>query len=156
MDFNSFKEKLVTLSLQKGDEVRNRYIETFIDTKGTFYKSYIEPRQKFIDGYCYKGYLWDCLITPILVDQKYIKETLEKLEDVYVLWDIHSCERILIENYWKFKKGDVLKLNTKVLISGLEFLPEDIYIFDDSFGWTLIFTHEYIKDNRYCLKSGII
>lgn len=70
--------------------------------------------------------------------------------------DIHSCERIFADEYWKFGKDAVLKINFETLIKGEIYLPEDIYIFDENLTWTLIKTHENIKGKCYCLKSGEI
>lgn len=75
---------------------------------------------------------------------------------VFVFWDIHSCERILIEDYWKFDKDSVIEIDFNVLLEGETYLPEDFYIFDKNMTWTLIKTHEDINGHCYCLKSGTI
>lgn len=41
-------------------------------------------------------------------------------------------------------------------MSNLTYLPEDIYIFDKSFKWTIILTHEEVEGERYCFKVGDI
>ena len=88
---------------------------------------------------------------------EYMKKVSNTINEVFVFWDIHMKERILIENYWNFGKETVLKLYYKELLENMNYLPEDIYIFDESLTWTLILTHEYIDDNtRWCLKSGNI
>lgn len=79
-------------------------------------------------------------------------EELLNKKEVLVLWDIHSCDRIFIENYWKFPKDKVIMVDAKWLIDGLEYLPEDIYIFDYNFSWTYIITHEYDDERRICMK----
>jgi len=71
------------------------------------------------------------------------------------MWDIHTKERIFIKDYWKFKKKAVLKMKANLLFEGEIHLPEDIYIFDDSFNWTIAKTHEDIDGERYCLTMGI-
>lgn len=91
-----------------------------------------------------------------MIEELYIDKMAGKLNSVYVFWDIHSCERIFIKDYWKFDKDPVLKLDIKMLLKGEKYLPEDIYIFDKSFTWTFIKTHEDIERKRYCLKSGDI
>jgi len=156
MDLNIFKRNIEVLDSLKSSLLRTQYINAFINTSSEFYKLYIENQYKFIDGYCYTGYLWDCLNSPDIADELYVKEIQKKINNVYVLWDIHSCERILVENYWKFEKDAVLSLSMDTLLSGMEHLPEDLYIFDDSFTWTVIFTHENIDGKRYCLKIGYI
>jgi len=151
-----FKENIIVLNDIDGERARKRYIETFVDTKGEFYKTYIQKRHKYIDGYCYTGYLWDILYHKIAVSEEYIQEIAKNMNDIYVFWDIHSCERILIEDYWKFEKNNVLKMNISTLILGLDYLPEDIYIFDEKCKWSFIFTHEYTDNHRYCLLCGDI
>lgn len=67
------------------------------------------------------------------------------------MWDVHSCDRILIPNYWKYPKSSVLHVDCwddKILYT----LPEDIYLFDDSLNWTYILTHETnATGSRYCV-----
>lgn len=47
-------------------------------------------------------------------------------------------------------------MNFDILLNNLDYLPEDIYIFDHSFEWTIVLTHEEIENKRWCLKSGNI
>ncbi|MBQ9990736.1 MAG: hypothetical protein IJP31_07330 [Lachnospiraceae bacterium] len=77
-----------------------------------------------------------------MIRQEYIRSRENVLEEVFVFWDIHSKERIWSRYYWKFDKDAVLKIKYSTLLAGERYLPEDIYIFDCSFSWTLIQTHE--------------
>ena len=136
------------------DGLRKIYIDKFIDVKKEYYVKCVKKLKEYSDGMCYTGYLWDCMKESTQIDfQDFLKFL---LEDVYVFWDIHTKERIFIEDYWKFEKRSFLKLDFKVLIENLNYLPEDIYIFDQSLLWTLVLTHEYVDDKRWCLKSGEI
>lgn len=154
MDFAIFQNEVEFVSEQKRKVLREKYIYNFINVEDSLYQTQIESCHKCIDGDCYFGYLWDFLINPVIIEEKYIEKKAQELGDVYVFWDIHSCERILIKNYWKFGKDAMLKLKFKSLLQGESFLPEDIYIFDDSLSWTFIKTHEDIQGNRFCLKCG--
>lgn len=156
MEFINFKLSLSILEKDKAIFLRKKYIEKFIDTKSDIYINDVQEKRRFSDGYCYTGYLWDCIEKPIIIDDNYLKSIINDIGDVYVFWDIHSCERIFIEDYWKFDKDDVLELDYKKLVEGECYLPEDIYIFDKTMSWTLIKTHEDIDGQRYCLKSGDI
>lgn len=156
MELDVFKSKVKILDKETGDGIRERYIDTFVDRTHSLYRERIEERYQFKDGYCYTGYLWDCLKVPVLTKEEYIESKAKEIDEVYVFWDIHSCERIFIKDYWKFDKDTVLELKFSDLIEGQNNLPEDVYIFDDSFLWTLILTHEDIYGERYCLKSGKI
>ena len=67
------------------------------------------------------------------------------------MWDIHSCDRIFIPDYWKFPKNAVLFADAWKDTFRRE-LPEDIYVFDDTLSWSVIFTHETDeKAESYCL-----
>lgn len=156
MSLDKFKNNLRILSQEAAQSLRSEYIKSFIDTQKQYYNKYIDKVNEYSDGMCYTGYLWDCLKNALVIDLQYIESISNKLNSVYVLWDIHTKERIFIEDYWKFGKDSILKLEFAELMKNLEYLPEDIYIFDESFRWTVVLTHEYVEDKRWCLKSGNI
>lgn len=156
MDFETFKLNLSILDKDRALFLREKYIERFINIKSETYINNIKDKIRFSDGYCYTGYLWDCLKKPIIIDDNYLKSIVKSIGDVYVFWDIHSCEQIFIEDYWKFDKDDLLELDYQKLIEGECYLPEDIYIFDKKMNWTIIKTHEDIDGQKYCLKSDDI
>jgi len=153
MNLNEFKDRIEILSSEERRKVRISYQTSFLSVDSKSFKENIEVMHKYVDGYCYNGYLWDYLRDPVQIDELHAKQTLKGLNRIYVLWDINSCEKILIEDYWKFDKYDVLLLDSETLIDGMHLLPEDIYIFDTSYKWTIIFTHEYIENNRYCITQ---
>lgn len=153
MELFELKEKI---SIVKGDEkhyIREMYCSSFFNISSPEYEAAIEKMHKYSDGFCYNGYLWDYLSAPVQIELDYLTTKIKHLNDIYVLWDIHSCERIFIENYWKFGKDDILLLDGNTLMESLHLLPEDLYIFDSSYMWTIILTHEYSEDRRYCLES---
>lgn len=156
MDLQEFKKLSRVLLPNEADAFRNQYIQTFINTSKEHYHQYIENLQRYSDGICYIGYLWDCLIEPVVIDFPYVKSKSDLLNEVFVFWDNHSQDRIFIEDYWKFGKTSVLALDFNLLLGNLDYLPEDIYIFDNSLKWTLILTHEDVDGKRWCLKSGEI
>ncbi len=152
MDFCIFKMNSTILDAETGNRIRKQYIEKFIDQTKPDYQKYIATKHEFLDGFCYLGYLWDYLKNPTIVHQNRMAETTHLSNMVYVFWDIHSCERILIENYWKFDKNTVLEMSLQNLLDGYQYLPEDIYITDKKLSWTFVLTHEDIEGTRYCLK----
>lgn len=156
MSLNKFKNNLAILPQEAAQSLRSEYIKSFMDTQKQYYNKYIDTVNEYSDGACYTGYLWDCLKNAIVIDLQYIESISNNLNSVYVLWDIHTKERIFIEDYWKFGKDSILKLKFAELMKNLEYLPEDIYIFDESFTWTVVLTHEYVDDKRWCLRSGNI
>lgn len=142
---------MIILDSTKSDDLRYKYIKNFINTSSPYYKKNIEQKTMFSDGLCYVGYLWDCLLNPTVVSEHKADQLLLGKRELFVMWDIHSCERIFIPNYWKFPKEKVLYVKTW-LETFKDDLPEDVYVFDNTFSWSVIFTHETdTKNNRYCL-----
>lgn len=142
---------MIILDSSKSDALRCDYIKKFVNTTSAYYKENIERKMMFSDGLCYTGYLWDCLLNPSIISEREADQLLQEKRRIFIMWDIHSCERIFIPNYWKFPK-------TKVLCADSwwetfkDDLPEDVYVFDDTFSWSVIYTHETdVKDERYCL-----
>ena len=135
----------------KSDELRSEYIQSFVDTTKDYYLELIKHKTEFSDGLCYIGYLWDCLKNPKVISEAEASLILQGKQNLYIMWDIHSCERILIPNYWKYPKTSVLSTEMWS-VSFKEELPEDIYLFDDTFSWSVIFTHETDEqNNNFCL-----
>ena len=79
---------------------------------------------------------------------------IQRQGEVVVFWDIHSKERIFVPDYWKFPKDAVLQLSGKLLAGNLGYLPEDLYICDNSFAWADILTHEedHQRHERICVE----
>lgn len=104
MCFDDFKEQIIVFTAEESNLLRSLYIEKFIDTNKEYYIQNILIRTSYVDGYCYTGYLWDCLFQYNRVTIQNVFEKLAPYKEVLVFWDIHTCERILIENYWRFPK----------------------------------------------------
>ena len=142
---------MLVLDLDKSNSMREKYIKTFVNTDSDFYNKYIKTLKKFSDGLCYIGYLWDCFKQPNIISEKKLNEIMNDKKNIYIMWDIHSSDRIFIPNYWKFPKRSVLFVEfwTDTIKKGL---PEDIYLFDETFSWSAVFTHETnSNDEPYCL-----
>lgn len=156
MEFSKFCDEVMVLNKKNSTELREKYVAKFVNVNHELFHEQIQSRHKFVDGYCYLGYLWDYIINPVVIPETDFVEMAKKFSEIYVFWDIHSCERIFIKDYWKFEKEAMLKMKIETLLQGEKYLPEDIYIFDESFNWTLIKTHEYTEKTRFCLMSGKI
>lgn len=142
---------MVVLDALQSDELRYKYIRSFVNSTSNYYIEKIERKTRFSDGLCYIGYLWDCLINPQIISENEATQVLKERKKIYIMWDIHSCERILIPHYWKYPKSRIL-CTDKWLDNLRADLPEDVYLFDDTFGWSVIYTHETdVKGNRYCI-----
>lgn len=139
------------LNLSTSNKLRREYIKTFINTTSSYYVKNIEQKMMFSDGLCYTGYLWDCLLNAQIISEYQADQLLQKKQKIFIMWDIHSCDRIFIPNYWKFPKSNILSVDIWSKSLKIE-LPEDIYVFDDTFNWSIIYTHETdSKERRYCL-----
>ena len=136
----------------EAQKIRTEYIDSFINRSSEYYRVAIEKKHLYKDGLCYDGYLWDCYISPIVVGEKEAISYIEQADKLFVMWDIHSCEKIYIPNYWKFPKEAVIVTDPIELIKLFPLLPEDIYLFDNTFSWTVALTHEVLRGNtRYCI-----
>lgn len=145
---------MLVLDVEKSNMLREKYISAFINTKSPSYIERIKTLTQFSDGLCYVGYLWDCLKKPVVVSKAELVRRLKNKKNIYIMWDLHSADRIFIPNYWKHPKECVLFVETWSE-DLYEELPEDIYIFDDTFTWSAIFTHETdINNDPYCLYMG--
>lgn len=141
--------EITVLQDEVADELRTIYIDTFIESECEYYKLMIETQSVFSDGKCYCGYLWDCLKQKNVASIQKCTNFLSDIKNpIYVFWDIHSADRILIPNYWIYPKKAVLQLMPQIFLKIQAHLPEDIYIFDDSLTWTIVLTHEESKPGR--------
>lgn len=136
----------------KAEVLRKKYIECFIDTNLDYYFERIQKKIMCSDGMCYTGYLWDCLKNKFLMSEKECFRYIKNTGKIYVFWDIHSQDRIFIPNYWKYPKEAVLEMQCKEFLENINNFPEDIYVVDETFEWSVVFTHETnIQQERYCL-----
>ena len=109
----------------------------------------IAHMRQFSDGLRYTGYLWDCMLDREPVSCHYLISQLQALTGpFYVFWDIHSCDRIFIPNYWKYPIDAVLRAAPDEIPDTLQTLPEDCYFFDDSLSWAMATTHEELKPGK--------
>lgn len=156
MMLDELKEKIEYLPIDMALTIRNKYINKFINTKSDHYKKFISTVNEYSDGICYTGYLWDCLINPSIIRFDEVSTYRRLLKQVMIFWDIHSKEKIWVDDYWKFGKDSILQLDYGDLLDNLEYYPEDVYIFDNSMKWTLVLTHEDNNGIRICAKIGNI
>lgn len=98
------------------------------------------------------GYIWENLTKYNRKSESYCLEYIRKKKDIYVMWDTLEKIEILDQNYWKYPKESLLQLSVNEFFQLFTTFPDDIYVFDDAFNWSIIFTHEDVFDKkRYCL-----
>ena len=123
------------------DSLRCKYVDTFVDMHSAYYIEYIKHKTMYSDGLCYTGYLWDCLINPHIIEENSANNLLKTKENILIMWDIHSCEKIFIPDYWKYPKTSVLY--TKHFDDVSQSLPEYVHIFDDSFTRSVVYARSF-------------
>ena len=103
-------------------------------------------------NYTKNGYIWENLKEYNRKSESYCMEYIKMKKDIYVMWDTLDTIEIMNPNYWKYPKESILQLSTNEFFSLFTTFPDDIYVFDDFFNWSAIFTHEDVYDKkRYCL-----
>jgi hypothetical protein len=147
MTLEEFKQRVTLIRGERAESLRQHYIDCFVNTESRYFQERIATRTMFKDELLYTGYLWDCLKRPERITEEQLLAELRTHGAVYVFWDLQSSEQIHVENYWKFPKESVLQLDARDLEAGFEYLPEDLYIFDDRMDWSLIPTHETDLEN---------
>jgi hypothetical protein len=150
-ELETFRAHVSELDDAESGRVRGAFIETFLNQADPLFVDYIETLRSFSDGPAYTGYLWDFLRSPTVVDERELWTRIFQVGELFVMWDVHSSELIRIPDYWKFPKAAVLSSSGEVAFKGQSFLPEDLYLFDMSFRWTGVLTHEFVDGRRYCL-----
>ena len=167
------------LESAKADWLRQRFIQAFVDTSTDYYVELAKTKpSNTAQTITAQRYLYDTLYqskcTPISFAQA-IKE-IAKREYVYTMWDITPAQVIYpaLPHYVSpkpryltlYQSDSVITWQTAALEELLtkemgdyaatrylyNTLPEDLYIFDDSFSFAVILTHSPTKENeRLCL-----
>ena len=102
--------------------IREAYIRRFVDTTAAYYITDIQRRTPCSDGMCYFGCLWGCFRKPRPMSREVLP--------------ICPTQRVTPDE----------------LLARMADLPEDIYIFDDTYSWTIALTHDTDAQERpYCL-----
>lgn len=153
--FEDLKAAVQCLDVGQSQRIRERFIDEFVDQDAPGFGAYIRRREDFADGPAYTGYLWDFLGGRTLIDEAELWNRVNRRDWIYVMWDIHSADRIRIEDYWRFPKESALICRPPgVVQAGQRFLPGDLFLFDDSIAWVAATTHDKIDRKRFCLWAG--
>jgi len=133
---------------------RDAYLKAFVDTSCDYYKQYIAQPHQFSDGVHYEGYLWDCFRGAQRITVQRFRSEVARHREVFVMADDHSRDRVMGPPLWPEAPYSVARFKASALLRSLGWLPEDIYVFDESVCWTLVLTHEHDQKRRYCLELG--
>jgi hypothetical protein len=153
LSFDGFRDSIEVLQRSEADDVRVRFVEAFVDSSDPGFVSTVQSRTRFSDGSWYTGYLWDYMVNREFIGLRKALSVVKTHGTVLVFWDLHSAERIRIPGYWRFERDAVLRMPGSLLELGLQWLPEDLYIHDHSLGWAIALTHEYVDEQRWCIRS---
>jgi len=134
---------------------RAAYFDAFVDTTGEHFQRYVATLCQFSDGQHYTGYLWDCLRRRTRITYQRFREEVLRHNEVFVLADDHSRDRVVGAPLWPYPSHSVISLRPQFLVQLLPVLPEDFYVFDSSASWTVGLTHEYDAKRRICFAVGI-
>jgi hypothetical protein len=148
--------KVQILGNKKSQELRSRYLKSFINVSGEYYQRNINHKIKFSDGIHHTGYLWDCLREKKCISFSEFQTDICSAKEVYVLADDLSRDKVLNGPLWPWPADSVIELSPDKLLLLLDALPEDLYVFDSQIKWTRIITHEYDDQKRICLAAGSI
>jgi hypothetical protein len=141
----AFAAAIRILSLAEARAVRARFHETFLDTSSDFY------RERNIGTFIYhpsgkgnqQNCMWDCLRAYRRATWEEIKAVMENSREVLVMWDIMNPNPYApAEGDSPFSRDAVIACRSEYLEVGLHLLPEDLYIFDRTYQWAGILTHE--------------
>lgn len=155
----------------RAEFLRGRFIERFVDTKCKYYREYYLQANEYVHGF-----LWDCLKDFFdeknRCTQEQAAQLLEKRSGVYFMWDFWREGSVFADEYpnavIKANGAELGRLSVNEWNAELEAekhecyiehprLPSDIYVFDESFSWYVVFTHEFddCENNdgivRYCI-----
>ena len=150
-------KNLITLSETKALEKRKEFIEKFVNQSSNYFSIYIQDPFIYKKQGTYIGYLWDCLKEKVIIDYEKAMEFITKQDNIYIMWDINKYSKKRYD-YFNDKLMSVgFPIQTIIQTSGKDYLinektfPEDIYIYDNNFKWTIALTHEYFDNKRFCL-----
>jgi hypothetical protein len=143
------------LAREESASWRQAYLDAFVDTSSEHYRHCIASPRQFSDGIHHEGYIWDCLRAPARITEHRLRLEVVRHSEVLVMADDHSRDRIPDAPLWPYAPYSVARFEPQCLLTSLESLPEDIYVFDSSVSWTLVRTHEDDGRRRICWAIGI-
>ena len=168
------------LNILESRKIRNLFVNSFVDQTTERYKMIKE-----IDLQNDSLYLWDTLLKPFssMVNYESVIDHLKNSSNkVLLMMDIQRINRYSEETEYNlylkkhnYKRESVFELlasevaelycldneiNMNWRPSDLNLL-EDIYVFDESFKWLIVFTHEFVDQtdtnaHRICFSNLLI
>lgn len=168
------------LGIFESRKIRELFVNSFVDQTTERYK-----KIKEVDSHNVSLYLWETLLKPFSTKVNYysaINHLKNSSNKVFLMMDIqrrnrgseetqfnlylkkHNYEREAIFELLASEVAELYRIdneiNTSWLPSDLNLL-EDIYVFDESFKWLIVFTHEQVdlidtNEYRLCFSNLLI
>jgi hypothetical protein len=142
MTLAGFRSEVEVITGERASNIRQAYISKFIDVSRPGYQKHIAIMREYRDGAYYSGYLWEYLRRWERIAEKDLYDAMAPATDVYAFWDLHSSDRILIPDYWKFPRDAVLSGTYSIIVRGRGWLPEDLYLCSVDMSKSVVLTHE--------------
>ena len=163
------------LNVFESRKIRDLFVNSFVDQTTERYKMIKE-----IDSQNVSLYLWDTLLKPFTTKVNYysaINHLQNSSNKVFLMMDIqrrnrgseetqfnlylkkHNYEREAVFELPASEVAELYRIDNEIHTSWMPSdlnLLEDIYVFDESFKWLIVFTHEQVDliDTNYLPKSG--
>lgn len=166
--------------LENPDALRRRFADTFVQPYAQFRASHAQwisrLRTEFDENYYAQMYMWDRLVpgSRVLSFAETLKLLNGRTGEVLLLTEAPVC---VARDFCQLGKGIAAAADARELAACAEeewftefalaeqgryladpVLPTDIYIFDESFRWCIILTHETDEtesaESRLCLLVG--
>jgi hypothetical protein len=127
---------------QEAAQVRARFISEYMDLGSEWYTTRIARLKRYSDGEFYSGYLWEVVPNYTRISEDEAAILAQNLGRSYAFWDLHSAEKIVVPNYWKFPRDTVLHGEAADIYDARPILPKDLYIVREDSEVCLVLTHE--------------
>ncbi len=136
MTLQEFAEAATVRTPDEAADIRRRFDDAFLRDEHT------------------TGPRWGCLRQRQRVSLARLWATVAGVETVHLMWDPPADGRPTPPCVGAFALDAVLRCRVEDLERGVEWLPEDLYVFDETFTWSAIFTRESDVDGSVLLLAS--
>lgn len=112
--------KFEILPTEQAVALRKAFVRRFVEITSEHYQKHIATLSKDIDGFCYDGYLWDCLHDNKMWEKECRMEDaaafLRDKKNVFFMWDLFSKERLSGKRFSsEYPKAAVISIEGSLL-----------------------------------------
>ncbi len=144
---------------EKAAALKEKFIYSFVNQNSEWYQTNIAVLEPCEDGDFYSGYLWEGLKDNSNYELECTIENacayLATKNKTFIMWDLFSKTRISDPSYFAnaVARDSVILMNAQEAAGVImhewysdwgneRYFPEDLYCFDESMSWFVVFTHE--------------